>query len=117
MKKRDYIKTAQENTNQRIWDFIVIRYQSIARKNVFWGILWYYCRLRCIRLARHTFATTVTLGKGVPIETVSKMLGYTDIRTTKIYARIVDSMVSRDMEELSHKLGDFEDVYSQMQAS
>ena len=68
-------------------------------------------------LARHTFATTVTLGKGVPIESVSKMLGHTSIETTQIYARIVDSKVSKDMEVLSHKLGNLENIYSQMQAS
>ena len=68
-------------------------------------------------LARHTFATTVTLGKGVPIESVSKMLGHTNIKTTQIYARIVDSKVSNDMEVLSHKLGNLENVYQQMQAS
>lgn len=38
-------------------------------------------------MARHTFATTTTLAKGVPIETVSKMLGHTNIETTQIYAR------------------------------
>ena len=42
-------------------------------------------------LARHTFATTTTLSKGVPIETVSKMLGHTNIETTQIYARITNS--------------------------
>ena len=68
-------------------------------------------------LARHTFATTVTLGKGVPIESVSKMLGHTNIRTTQIYARIVDNKVSNDMEVLSQKLGNLENVYQQMQAS
>ena len=68
-------------------------------------------------LARHTFATTVTLGKGVPIETVSKMLGHTSIKTTQIYARIVDSKVSSDMEKLSHKLGNLENVYPKMKAS
>ena len=55
-------------------------------------------------LARHTFATTVTLAKGVPMETVSKMLGHTSIRTTQIYARITDSKISHDMHELSEKL-------------
>jgi site-specific recombinase XerD len=68
-------------------------------------------------LARHTFATTVTLGKGVPIETVSKMLGHTSIETTQIYARIVDTKVSKDMEILSQKLGILENVYQQAQAS
>jgi integrase len=68
-------------------------------------------------LARHTFATTVTLAKGVPIESVSKMLGHTDIKTTQIYARIINSKVSSDMEILSQKLGSLENAYQQMQAS
>jgi site-specific recombinase XerD len=55
-------------------------------------------------LARHTFATTVTLAKGVPMETVSKMLGHTSIRTTQIYARITDSKIGNDMQALSEKL-------------
>lgn len=54
--------------------------------------------------ARHTFATTVTLTNGVPLETVSKMLGHDDIRTTQIYAEIVDAKVSEDMILLSEKL-------------
>lgn len=52
-------------------------------------------------VARHTFGTTVTLANGVPIETVSKMLGHTDIRTTQIYARIVDKKLSSDMNSLA----------------
>jgi site-specific recombinase XerD len=68
-------------------------------------------------LARHTFATTVTLEKGVPIESVSKMLGHTNINTTQIYARIVDKKVSNDMEILSQKLGNLENVFRLMQAS
>jgi site-specific recombinase XerD len=56
------------------------------------------------RLARHTFATTVTLAKGVPMETVSKMLGHTSIRTTQIYARITNSKIGNDMNELAKKL-------------
>jgi site-specific recombinase XerD len=57
-------------------------------------------------LARHTFATTVTLAKGVPMETVSKMLGHTSIRTTQIYARITDSKIGNDMSVLAKKLAD-----------
>ena len=54
--------------------------------------------------SRHTFATTITLGNGVPIETVSKMLGHTNVRTTQIYARITDQKINVDMESLAAKL-------------
>jgi site-specific recombinase XerD len=66
--------------------------------------------------SRHTFATTVTLGKGVPIESVSRMLGHKSVKTTQIYARIVDAKVSRDMDELAQKLGNLENVYAQTKA-
>jgi len=59
-------------------------------------------------LARHTFATTTTLSKGVPIETVSKMLGHTNIKTTQIYARVVNEKISVDMQILSDKLDNME---------
>jgi site-specific recombinase XerD len=58
-------------------------------------------------MARHTFATSVTLTNGVPIETVSKMLGHKSLRTTQHYAKILDRKVSDDMEILKSKLGDF----------
>jgi site-specific recombinase XerD len=61
-------------------------------------------------MARHTFATTTTLSKGVPIETVSKMLGHTNIQTTQIYARITNEKISQDMQLLSGKLNDIEQV-------
>lgn len=51
-------------------------------------------------MARHTFATTVTLSNGVPIETVSKLLGHTKLSTTQIYARVVERKVSDDMQKL-----------------
>lgn len=60
--------------------------------------------------ARHTFSTTVTLAKGVPIETVSKMLGHTNIETTQIYARITNDKIRNDMQQLSGKLDELETI-------
>jgi site-specific recombinase XerD len=54
-------------------------------------------------IARHTFATTVTLTNGVPIESVSKMLGHKNLRTTQHYAKILDKKVSEDMKNLRDK--------------
>lgn len=54
--------------------------------------------------ARHTFATSVTLANGVPIETVSKLLGHHKISTTQIYARVIDTKISKDIDLLRKKL-------------
>lgn len=54
-------------------------------------------------IARHTFATTVTLQNGVSIESVSRMLGHTNIRTTQHYAKIVDKKIAQDMLNMSIK--------------
>jgi integrase len=56
-------------------------------------------------MARHTFATTVTLTNGVPLETVSKLLGHSKLATTQIYARVIEKKLSEDMELLKQKLG------------
>lgn len=58
-------------------------------------------------IARHTFATTVTLTNGVPIESVSKMLGHKNLRTTQHYAKVLDRKVSEDMKILKDKFTDF----------
>ncbi|WP_047415880.1 site-specific integrase [Cellulophaga sp. Hel_I_12] len=60
--------------------------------------------------ARHTFATTVTLSNGVPIETVSKMLGHTKLSTTQIYAKVIEQKVSLDMQALRIKLNGKESI-------
>ena len=54
-------------------------------------------------IARHTFATTITLSNGVPMETVSKMLGHTSLKTTQHYAKILDKKISEDMMILKAK--------------
>jgi integrase len=55
-------------------------------------------------LARHTFATTVTLNNDVPLESVSKMLGHKNVKTTQIYAKVLDKKVGADMKILQEKL-------------
>ncbi len=54
-------------------------------------------------LARHTFATTVTLANGIPIESVSKMLGHQSLKTTQIYAKVIDKKLQEDMATLKDK--------------
>ena len=54
-------------------------------------------------IGRHSFSTLITLENGVPIETVSKMLGHSDIKTTQIYARVTDDKISEDMDKLIEK--------------
>jgi site-specific recombinase XerD len=52
-------------------------------------------------IARHTFATQICLNNGVPMETVSKMMGHSSIRTTQIYAEITAQKVGEDMNKLA----------------
>lgn len=56
-------------------------------------------------IARHTFATTVTLTNGVPIESVSSMLGHKNLKTTQIYAKVVKKKISEDMKKLKERFG------------
>lgn len=60
-------------------------------------------------VARHTFATTVTLEKGISIESISKMLGHTNIRTTQIYAKVTDP-------KIAHEMGKLADQFSQVES-
>ena len=57
-------------------------------------------------MSRHTFATEICLSQGVPIETVSRMMGHKRLNTTQIYAKVTHNKVSEEMEALSAKLKD-----------
>src|SRR5678815_813868 len=71
------------------------------------GLYWISCKMKnqlTFDMARHAFATTVTLMNGVPIESISKMLGHSKITTTMIYARVSQSKIGMDMMLLQNKL-------------
>lgn len=59
------------------------------------------CIFHC---ARHTYATEITLSHGVPLETVSKMLGHSRISTTQIYAKVTDDKIDMDTRSLEEKI-------------
>ncbi len=61
-------------------------------------------------IPRHTFAT-MSLSKGVPIESVSKMLGHTNIKTTQIYARITNKKIEQDMMQAADKFNGFKEYF------
>jgi len=65
-------------------------------------------------IARHTFATTVTLGNGVSIEAVSGMLGHSDIKTTQIYARITNEKIRKDTQCLNAKFSEAENLFAHL---
>lgn len=58
--------------------------------------------LLLMHVARHTFAC-IALANKVSMETIARMLGHSDIRTTKIYAKVLDTTVSKEMEVMKHK--------------
>lgn len=58
-------------------------------------------------VGRHSFASLITLEAGVPIETISKMLGHSNIQTTQVYARVTPKKLFEDMDKLIEATGDF----------
>ncbi|PZW42713.1 site-specific recombinase XerD [Mesonia algae] len=123
-----YTKRQKTNTSVRIpllpeAEAIILKYQQGAKNSITENLLPIYSNQKTnqylkviakklkirkklsFHTARHTFATSVTLENGVPIETVSKLLGHHKIATTQIYARVVDKKIANDMEALKNKLG------------
>ena len=55
-------------------------------------------------MGRHTYASEITLSQGVPIESVSRMLGHRDLRSTQIYAKITNDKINEDMKALEIRI-------------
>ena len=92
--------TTAENRYAGGGAFALIPISSNQKVNAYLKEIADLCRIQknlTYHLARHTFATTITLSKGVSMESVSKMLGHTKITTTQIYARILNSKVKEEM--------------------
>ena len=88
------VETYYRKVEKRCWPSLLKEIATICNIN----------KNLTFHVARHSCATSVLIANGVPIETVSKILGHTNIRTTQIYARITDLKVSNDMEILAQKL-------------
>ena len=83
------------------YDIKQVAKQCGIEKNVSWHV------------ARHSFATSVCLSNGVPIETLSEMMGHISIRSTQIYAKITAQKLSDDMEKLSQRIQSVENIICQ----
>lgn len=92
---------------QSEWSKLVLPVYSNQKTNKYLKEIAILLRIQkklTFHVARHTFATTVTLSNGVPIETVSKMLGHTKISTTQVYARVMEQKISNDIRDLKSRL-------------
>ena len=125
-----WIKTNRQKTgtetNIRLLDtakHIIEKYSGIAEGNKLLPVPCYancrhgikavakLCEINknvCWHQSRHSYATTICLSNGVPIETLSKLMGHTSIRSTQIYAKITAEKVSNDIENLSKQIESME---------
>ena len=130
-----WIKTNRQKTgtetNIRLLDtakHIIEKYQGMAEGNKLLPVPCYancrhgikavakLCGINknvCWHQSRHSYATTICLSNGVPIETLSKLMGHTSIRSTQIYAKITAEKVSNDIENLSKQIESMESFICQ----
>lgn len=83
--------------------------QSCGRLNKNLKVIARLCGLKrklIFHAARHTYASEICLSQGVPIETVSRMLGHRDLRSTQIYAKISNNKISEDTDKLEERIKD-----------
>ena len=95
---------ADENAGKWETLFPLVSNQEMNRSLKLIGEICEIKKRLTFHLARHTFATTVTLLNGVPIETISKLLGHTKLATTMIYAHVMQSKIGMDMSLLQIRL-------------
>lgn len=103
------IEQYNEDISQLQEDQPVFKVMSNQKMNDYLKIIAMHCNIAKVltyHIARHTFATTVNLSNGVPIECVSAMLGHKRIATTQHYAKMVDKKLEEDMRRLAERLGD-----------
>lgn len=92
-----------ENYPQNNYKGLLLPVNSNQKMNAYLKEIADICGIKknlSMHVARHTFATTITLTNGVPIETVSKVLGHSSLKTTQIYARILDTKISEDFNKI-----------------
>jgi integrase len=99
-----FVKIAGGDVGQRDTVFPRVSNQEVNRSLKILAEICGIQKYLTSHLARHTFATTVTLMNGVPIETISKMLGHTKISTTMLYAKVTQTKIGMDMNLLQNRL-------------
>lgn len=66
-------------------------------------------------MSRHNFGTLITLSQGVPLETVSRMMGHLGIKTAQLYAKLTNQKINEDMKLLSSNMADKFNIYEDKQ--